>query len=54
MAPDAAPVDSMNERLVELKNKNDPTNLCRLNQNIKPSVWRHSEGGAHDRLTQAQ
>jgi FAD/FMN-containing dehydrogenase len=25
-------------RLVELKNKYDPTNLFRLNQNIKPSV----------------
>jgi FAD/FMN-containing dehydrogenase len=26
------------ERLVELKNKYDPTNLFRLNQNIKPTV----------------
>ena len=26
------------DRLVELKNKYDPTNLFRLNQNIKPSV----------------
>jgi hypothetical protein len=25
-------------RLVELKNKYDPTNLFRLNQNIKPSI----------------
>ena len=27
------------ERLVALKNKYDPTNLFRLNQNIKPTVW---------------
>jgi len=26
------------ERLVEIKNKYDPTNLFRLNANIKPSV----------------
>jgi FAD/FMN-containing dehydrogenase len=26
------------ERLVALKNKYDPTNLFRLNQNIKPTV----------------
>jgi FAD/FMN-containing dehydrogenase len=26
------------ERLVSIKNKYDPTNLFRLNQNIKPSV----------------
>jgi FAD/FMN-containing dehydrogenase len=25
------------ERLVEIKNKYDPTNLFRLNQNIKPT-----------------
>jgi hypothetical protein len=26
------------ERLVNLKNQHDPTNLFRLNQNIKPTV----------------
>lgn len=26
------------ERLVEVKNKYDPTNLFRINQNIKPTV----------------
>ena len=26
------------ERLVEVKNKYDPSNLFRMNQNIKPSV----------------
>jgi hypothetical protein len=26
------------ERLVDLKNKYDPTNLFRLNQNLKPTV----------------
>jgi len=26
------------ERLVEIKNKYDPTNLFRLNANIKPSI----------------
>jgi len=25
-------------RLVALKNKFDPTNFCRMNQNIKPNV----------------
>jgi len=26
------------DRMVELKNKYDPTNLFRLNQNVKPTV----------------
>jgi hypothetical protein len=34
----AAYAANVRERLVALKNKYDPTNLFRLNQNIKPTV----------------
>src|SRR5262249_27335080 len=35
---EAAYAANVRERLVTLKNKYDPTNLFRLNQNIKPTV----------------
>jgi len=31
------------ERLVEVKNKYDPTNLFRVNQNIKPTVQQEAQ-----------
>ena len=33
------------ELLVALKNKYDPTNFFRLNQNIKPTVSKNARGG---------